>query len=69
MAKGNTGKIMTVAIEAVIFTGLIGTIINSAYTASQNENASSATVVILGLIALIVTAGFIVLIGKQFGLM
>ncbi len=63
MAKS---KILTLLIEVVIFTALIGTIANS--VAGVGGNVTGAALVLVGLITLFVTIGFIVAVSKTMGI-
>lgn len=58
-------KIITVLVEVVIFTALIGTIATSVLSA---ENVSGTAALILGMVTLFVVIGFVVSILKTFGL-
>jgi len=57
--------IITLVIEVLIFSALIGTI---ATTISTGGNLTGAALVLYGLITIIVVAGFIVYLSKTMGL-
>lgn len=59
-------KWITLTIEVIIFTALIGTIASS--VANPNGNISGAALVVYSLITLIIIAGFIAYLSKQMGL-
>jgi len=58
-------KIITVLVEVVIFTSLIAIIASSATDAESNLSGAAKTMV--GLIALFVTIGFVLMLLKQMG--
>lgn len=63
MAKS---KIIVVLVEVVIFVSLIGTIASQA--AGVGGNVTGASLVLVGLVTLFVTIGFIVALAKTMGL-
>lgn len=58
-------KIITVLIETVIFTALIGTVATSVLGA---DNVSGTAAVLLGLVTLFVVIGFVVTLMKTMGI-
>ncbi len=61
-------KIVTVLVEVVIFTALIGIIINQIVAAQSNANLSATMVVVLGLVGLFIVLGFVFSIMKTMGI-
>ncbi len=59
-------KIITVLVEVVIFTALIGTIANS--VSGVGGNVTGASLVLVGLVTLFVVIGFIVVLAKTMGI-
>ena len=59
-------NIIAVLVEVVIFVSLIGTIANSISTVGGNVTGTS--LVLVGLITLFVTIGFVVALAKTMGL-
>lgn len=58
-------NIITIVIEVLIFSALIGTI---ATTISAGGNLSGASLILYGLITIVVVAGFIMYLYKQMGM-
>jgi len=61
-------NIVTLTIEVLIFTAVVGVIFDNVWSANNSSNITGASLVLYSLIGLIVVAGFITAIVKTMGI-